>query len=282
MAGDDVWTLARIEAEEPELAPLARLHGILADETARFATDGGGPAPRAAFAGPPAVHWLAGRPLLLAVQPGVVRALTAPLTQRLAQRVAAAFEDVAEAAAELAVFVGRPGFPWQECIDGFRGPPPSGVPHAPLFRFLLLRALAAPATHLARSFSAPPPGRWLRRMCPFCGLPPAASVARPGGERWLLCVLCGGRWTVSGMACPSCGEDDGNRLRVLAAPAAGPATLEACDSCGLAVKVFADGALAPGPPLALEILTIRLDFVAERDEGVRRAPAAVAALLPPA
>ena len=282
MADDDVWTLERIEAEEPDLAPLARLHRALAEETLLFATDGTGPAPRPAFSGPPAVHWLAGRPLLEAAQTGVLRGLTAPLTARLARRLAGEFTDVADAALEVADALDDPSFDWDERIAGFREPPPDDVPHPPLFHFLLLRALAAPATHLARSFSAPHPERWLRTMCPFCGMPPAASVARQGGDRWMLCVLCGGRWTIEGMACPSCGEDRADHLRALASREAGPATLESCDTCGLAVKVFADSALASGPPLPLEILTIRLDLIAERDEGVRRAPTALAAIYPPA
>ena len=281
MAADDLWTLERIEAEEPELAALARLHRVLADETVRFATDGTGPAPRSALAGTPAVHWLSGRPLLLAAHPAVVRDLTAPLTARLARRLAAEFDEVAGAALEVAAHIEDPGFPWPERIVGFRDPPPDEVPHAPLFRFLLMRALAAPATHLARSFSAPHPERWLRHMCPFCGMPPAACIARQGGDRWMLCVLCGGRWTIEGLACPSCGEDRADHLKALASREAGPATLETCDSCGLAVKVFSDSALASGPPLAMEVLTIRLDLVAEREEGVRRAAAALAALYPP-
>ena len=97
----------------------------------------------------------------------------------------------------------------------------------------------------------------------------------------MLCVLCGGRWTIEGLACPTCGEKRGERLRALASREAGPATLEACDSCGLAVKVFSDSSLTAGPPLAMELLTIRLDLVAEREEGVRRAPVALAALYPP-
>lgn len=279
---DAPWTLERIETDEPGLAPLARIHRVLADETLRFATDGSGPAPRAAFAGPPAIQWLAGRPLLLAAHPAVVRDLTAPLTARLARRLAAEFPDVGEPALAVADAVEHPGFPWPERIAGFRNVPEQDeVPHAPLFQFLLLRALVAPATHLARSFSPPHPERWARVMCPFCGVKPAAAIAAPGSDRRLLCVLCGCRWTMQGLNCPTCGEGRTDRLRALASPEAGPASLEACDSCGFAVKVFSDAALTAGPPLAMEILTYRLDLVAERDEGVRRDPVALAAIFPP-
>ena len=53
--------IARIVAEEPALAPLARLHIELAEETTAFATDGSGPAPRAAFALPGAAACVATR-----------------------------------------------------------------------------------------------------------------------------------------------------------------------------------------------------------------------------
>ncbi len=279
---DELWTLERIERERAELAPLARLHRALAEETLAFATDGSGPAARPAFAGPPALHWLAGRTLLAAARRDVLRGLVAPLTRRLALRVGAEFPPVAGPAAEIADAAARDDFPWDELLDDPAAELSHGaLPHAPLLRFLFLRALAAPAAHLARAFSGPGPGRWTRPACPWCGLPPAAAVAQAGADRLLLCVLCGGRWTRPGMACPQCDEDRADRLRVLAGRDAGPAALEACDTCGTAVKVFHDGALEPGPPLALELLTLRLDVVAERDEGVRRAGAALAALFPP-
>ena len=277
-----LWTLERIEEERPELAPLARLHRVLRDETSTFAVDGTGPAPRPAFAGPPAVHWLAGRSLLAAAHPAVVTGLVAGLLPRLADVVAAEFPEVATPCAEIAAAARDPGFPWPDRVRAYREPvPPQDVPHPPLFRFLLLRALAGPATHLARAFSAPHPDRWLRGGCPFCGLSPAASLARPGEGRTLLCVLCGGRWTSRDAGCPVCGEEDARRLRVLADRAAGPASLEACDTCNLGWKVFHESFLVPGPPLALEIVTLALDVVARRDEGLERDRVALASLFPP-
>ncbi len=283
MAQDEsLWTLARIVAEEPALAPLARLHLELAEETTAFATDGTGPAPRPAFTGPPGVHWLSGRALLSAAHPAVLRGLVEPLFGRLAARLATAFPEVAGSASEVADAVLDPAFEWPRHLRDFTSlPGDDEVPHPPLFRFLLLRSLAAPATHLARAFSPPHAERWVRAACPFCGLAPAASLAAPGGDRRMLCVLCGGSWTVQGLGCPACGEESANKLRVLAAREAGPASLEACDVCSTGWKVFHESYLVPGPPLAMEILTVRLDLVAERDEGIRRDEAALAAVFPP-
>jgi FdhE protein len=278
---EDGWTLERVEAELPELAPLARLHGVLADETLRFATGEDGPAPRPAFAGPPALHWFAGRSLIDAADRAVLADLVGGLAPRLLARLRDEFEEVSAAASEVLDAVG--GIDWADWIGRFRAAPAHGeVPHPALFRFVLLRALSAPATHLARAFSPPHADRWQRTSCPYCGVPAAASLAQAGSARLLLCVLCGGRWARDTLACVACGEDRKDRLRVLANPDAGPASLEACDTCRTAIKVFAASALDAGPPLALEVLTVRLDMLAERVDDVRRNELALAAVYPPA
>jgi formate dehydrogenase maturation protein FdhE len=129
--------------------------------------------------------------------------------------------------------------------------------------------------------SAPHPDRWKRSHCPFCGVGAAAAVARVGSGRTLLCVLCGGRWETAETICPGCLETNLDRFRILAARELGPATLESCLSCGTTLKVFSSPDLLWGPPLAMEVLTIRLDIVAARDEGIRRDAVACAALHPP-
>ncbi len=277
---DERWTLDRIERERPDLAPLAALHGVLADATLRFATEGDGPEPRAAFSGPPALQWLAGRSLVAGANPAVIVDLVGPLTVRLAEELGRTFPETAEAVAELLAALAAPDFDWPRRVSTCFELAES-VPHAELFRFVLLRAVAAPAIHLARSFSPPSLDRWSRPACPFCSAPPAAALAGPGSDRRLVCVLCGGRWTMEGLGCHACGEKSGERLRVLANRDAGPASIEACDTCETAIKVFHESYLLPGPPLAMELLTAALDLVAARDEGVRRDPRALAALYPP-
>jgi formate dehydrogenase maturation protein FdhE len=98
----------------------------------------------------------------------------------------------------------------------------------------------------------------------------------------LLCVLCGGRWETSETVCAGCGERDLSKFRVMANRDAGPATIESCGGCGTAVKVFSASDLVWGPPVALEVATVRLDLLAERDEDTFRDPVALAALFPPA
>jgi transcription elongation factor Elf1 len=277
---DGPWTLDRVERELPELAPLARLHGAIESALADEERRAGHVHP--SFEGAPGVHWMEGRPLLDAVRGDALSNRLTDLLRAAATAVAAAAPETAGALGEA---LGSPEFArfaWPESLLRFReaGWEP-GTPHATLFRFLVLRAVSVPARHLARSYSAPHPDRWTHASCPFCGVGAAASVARTGSGRTFLCVLCGGRWESTETACAGCGERDLSKFRVLASRDAGPATIEACGVCGSAVKVFASSDLVWGPPLAIEVATVRLDLLVERDGDAYRDPVALAALFPP-
>lgn len=274
------WTLDRVEREVPDLAPLARLHRTLEDAGREVERRGLPVHP--ALAGAPAVHWVAGTPLLDAADPAALAGAVPHLAGALAVAAASVVPSAAGALAEIRALC-RPDAPvWGDVLAGWRDPAGfAAAPHRDLFRFLVLRALSFPARHLARSLSAPHPDRWKRPDCPWCGVRAAASVGRAGAGRTLLCVLCGGRWEAEDTACTLCGERDLRKFRVLANRDLGPATIEACTGCHGAVKVFSSPDLVWGPPLAVEVLTVRLDHVAERDEGVRRDATSLAALFPP-
>jgi formate dehydrogenase maturation protein FdhE len=178
--------------------------------------------------------------------------------------------------------VARPGFPWPARLVAFRDlPGDADVPHAALFRFLLLRAAAVPATHLAHAWSAPHAERWKRAACPWCGVPAAAAIAGQGTGRRLCCVLCGGRWQREGLECLGCGEERRETQLILADRELGPASLEACQTCRFALKVFAPGDVGHEAPLPVEVLTVHLDVLAKSD-GLSRDDTALAALFPPA
>ena len=278
---DAFWTLERIETTRPDLAPLARLHRFLEEAAERFAAQHG-VALHPTFTGTPAIHWLAGRSLLDSSNRAALAPATAALFDVLALAAADAFPETRGAIDELRAATSRTGFEWPTRIVHFRDVPDErDVPHAALFRFLLLRAVAVPATHLARSLSPPHPERWPRAACPYCGVPAAASVAGQGAGRTLLCVLCGGRWTREGLDCIACGEERPETQLILADRELGPASLEACSTCRNAVKVFAAGDVPDAAPLALEVLTVHLDVLARSDD-LSRDPAALAALYPPA
>ena len=281
MADSAPWTLDRVEREVPDLASLARLHRVLEATGAETERRGGSLHPE--ISGAPAVHWVRGTPLLDAAARAPLAAALPALVGTLATAAASVVPAAAKSLSEVRAICRPDVWPWEEGLARFREETPvAPAPHPELFRFLLLRAISFPARHLARSLAGPHPDRWKRSSCPFCGVVAAASVARAGSGRTLLCVLCGGRWEVEDKACTACGEGDLGKLRVLASRDLGPATIEACTACGVAIKVFASPDLVWGPPLAVETLTVRLDLVAERDEGVLRDPVARAALFPPA
>lgn len=274
------WTLERVEREIPAVAPLARLHAAIESALAAEERRAGHVHPT--FAAPPAVHWIEGRALLAACGGPSLAGRVADLVRAAADAVAAVAPESGEAVAEIRASTESPGFAWGTALARSRDLDwDSGTPHRALFRFLLLRAVSVPARHLARSYAAPHPDRWTRASCPFCGVGAAASVARTGSGRTFLCVLCGGRWETAEIACAGCGERDLSKFRVLANRDAGPATIEACGVCGSAVKVFGTADLVWGPPLALEVATVRLDLLAERDGDAWRDPVSLAAVFPP-
>jgi formate dehydrogenase formation protein len=272
---DPIWTLDRVAAARPELAPLARFHG----ELAAASRTSSAPPILARFAGPPALHWMEGRALLDVCDLGSLAPGVAALFGDLARTAAAASPRAGEAVREILDAVAGPGFDWTRRMADFRAIP-EDLPHAALFRFLLLRTLCVPATALAREFSAPHAERWRRARCPWCGVPAAAAVAGAGAGRTLLCILCGGRWAHEGLACIACGEQRRDTQMFLADRALGPASLEGCGTCGHAIKTFAAVDLPDDAPVALEILTVHLDVVGETD-GLARDPAALAAIFPP-
>jgi formate dehydrogenase accessory protein FdhE len=71
-------------------------------------------------------------------------------------------------------------------------------------------------------------------LCPMCASKPVTGVLRPegdGGKRLLLCSLCGTEWNFRRIVCPSCGEEDVERLAVYSTEKFPCVRVEACDSC---------------------------------------------------
>lgn len=274
------WTFDRVAAAKPELAGLARLHAVLDDVARRFDAERGA-ALHPSFSATPAVHWMAGRALFDSSNRAALTPSIAALFDALARGAADAFPETRSAIDEMRAATTSPRFAWPQRLVSFRDVPEEDVvPHAALFRFLVYRAVAVPATHLARSFSPPHQDRWKRAACPYCGVPAAASVASAGAGRTLLCVLCGGRWPREGHECVACGEERNETRMVLADRDLGPASFEACATCRNGIKVFAPADVPQGAPVALETLTVHLDVLAKAN-GFAREEAALAAIFPP-
>lgn len=285
---DRPWTLARIAAERADLAPLADLHRLLAETADRVVAGEGAASFHPRHFGAPATHWVLGKALIDGCDQ---RALLVPIITlfgALARTLQNAFADTGRSVDELRTAVAADDFPWAERIAKFRDPLPADVvPHAGLFRFLLLRAIATPLAHLARATSPPHPDRWIRAACPYCGFPPVAQVAQSGGSRHLMCVLCGGGWTWADLGCVGCGSEMNDRWTVVAHRELGPASLESCGTCRTTLKVYPPVLVEAGtsgtcePIVALEILTVGLDLLAREQEGLQREQAPLAAVFPP-
>jgi len=77
------------------------------------------------------------------------------------------------------------------------------------------------------------------------------SVLRPeseGASRWLLCSFCLREWRYRRLACPSCGEEDKEKLPRYSAQECAYVHVEACDSCRhylKAVDMTIDGHAVP-------------------------------------
>lgn len=87
----------------------------------------------------------------------------------------------------------------------------------------------------------PTPSNYLQASCPACGGPPQAAVLRPEGEgasRSLLCSFCLREWSFRRVICPSCGEEDKEKLPRYSAEEYKYAYVEACDTCMRYIKAI--------------------------------------------
>ena len=105
----------------------------------------------------------------------------------------------------------------------------------------LSRALLRPYVETLSHLGLVPDRMHRDGNCPFCGGRPIVSFRRGdpeshGAGRWLVCGLCGTEWPFSRVRCPSCGEQDPDKLPSFRSDAHPIARLEACESCRRYVK----------------------------------------------
>ncbi len=103
-------------------------------------------------------------------------------------------------------------------------------------------------------------------VCPFCGALPFCSLLRgegEGGKRSLVCSLCATEWEFRRMLCPSCGEENKDRLPVFVTPEFDYVRIEACEECHTYLKCIdlTRNGLAVAP--ADELATVALNVWAE-------------------
>ena len=108
-----------------------------------------------------------------------------------------------------------------------------------------------------------------RAVCPFCSARPVAAVLRgegDGGKRWLLCPVCSTEWQFRRVVCPSCGEEDKEKLPVYTAGEFAHVRAEACDTCRTFLKSIDLTRDGHAVPVVDEIATVALTLWAE-DHG---------------
>lgn len=136
------------------------------------------------------------------------------------------------------------------------------------------RALLRPYVEVLARLKIAPGRSHQARHCPFCGGAPWVAARRSGSEadgaaRFLGCALCGGEWPLGRICCPSCSEEDPERLPSFASDLYRGARVEACETCRRYVKsidLTLDGRAIPEVD---DLVSLGLDLWAA-EEGFRR------------
>ena len=100
----------------------------------------------------------------------------------------------------------------------------------------LSRALLQPYAELLRARRLDPGRLHDRGHCPFCGSKPWIGMRKPasdgdGGFRFLGCSLCSLEWSFNRVCCPSCFEEEPQRLPVFQSDLHPQVRIEACETC---------------------------------------------------
>jgi FdhE protein len=102
--------------------------------------------------------------------------------------------------------------------------------------------------------------------CPFCNARPVVAVLRgegDGGKRSLLCSMCGTEWLYRRVVCPSCGEENKDKLPIYIAAELDYVRVDACDSCQTYLKAVDLTKNGHAVPVVDEIATVALNIWAE-------------------
>jgi FdhE protein len=102
--------------------------------------------------------------------------------------------------------------------------------------------------------------------CPFCNARPVVGVLRgegDGGKRSLLCSMCSTEWLYRRVVCPSCGEENKDKLPIYIAAELDYMRVDACDSCQTYLKSVDLTKNGRAVPVVDEIATVALNIWAE-------------------
>ena len=143
----------------------------------------------------------------------------------------------------------------------------------------LARAVLQPYARMLREIGQSP-GRGVSGTCVFCGsgawiasrrIPPGPGTGE-GALRMLHCALCAFSWQVGRIRCPSCGEEDPEKLPSFTAPQHAGVRVEACESCKTYVKSIDLSLDARRVPEIDELVSLSMDLWATEQGYSRMEP----------
>jgi len=101
-------------------------------------------------------------------------------------------------------------------------------------------------------------------VCPCCGTPPVASIARIGagesGYRYLHCALCAAEWHMVRIKCTHCESTKGIHYLEIQG-GTGAVKAECCDSCGSYLKICYMEKDPAVDPVADDLASVPLDLL---------------------
>jgi formate dehydrogenase maturation protein FdhE len=148
----------------------------------------------------------------------------------------------------------------------------------------LARAALQPYARMLRE-TGQSPGRGVSGTCVFCGsgawiasrrIPPGPGTGE-GSLRMLHCALCAFGWQVGRIRCPSCGEEDPEKLPLFTAPQHIGVRVEACETCKTYVKSIDLSLDARRIPEIDDLVSLSMDLWAT-EQGYRRMEPGIAGL----
>ena len=158
---------------------------------------------------------------------------------------------------------------WREFFDAcVRGSTGNGHNGADVAQFFARACLQPYAEYLAEHSGVQLAG-YSGQLCPLCDGKPQLGVLRPeghGARRSLLCSFCLLEWEFRRVVCPTCGEEEFEKLPRYSAESFPHMKVEACDTCKTYIKTVDLSTNGLAVPLVDEIAAAPLDLWA-RERG---------------
>jgi FdhE protein len=105
---------------------------------------------------------------------------------------------------------------------------------------------------------------WKKGYCPVCGSPPAISILRGEGERFLFCSFCDYEWHSQRIYCPFCENKEQKTLHYFFSEEEEEYRVDVCDRCRKYIKIIDTRRIKrPMYPFVEQVATLHLDMLAQ-------------------